>query len=220
MHISSFFPHKRFDIINYPIRSSALIFVDLKSFRLSFLILCFSQDHQYIRDDLPHRDHHSDLRPSSSDRAQAHNYKNRERFATIKSASLVRKRMISSLLHPPCHPLTPLTSLSFILGRKTLSGHLSSLFLSLSPSGLLLLFFLFNCLFILGSKKNWPHFLIHSHVCCQGNVIQSIASCSRCTSHWCFCCSLLLFDNVGPTQRDIPQALRCPKYNICLYRMT
>ncbi|KAA0716789.1 Serine/threonine-protein kinase TAO3 [Triplophysa tibetana] len=49
------------------------------------------KDHQYIRDDLPHREHHSDLRPSSSDRAQAHNYKNRERFATIKSASLCRR---------------------------------------------------------------------------------------------------------------------------------
>ncbi|GAA6087643.1 serine/threonine-protein kinase TAO3, partial [Tachysurus ichikawai] len=44
------------------------------------------KDHQYIRDE---GGHHSDIRPSPSDRAQAHNYKNRERFATIKSASLV-----------------------------------------------------------------------------------------------------------------------------------
>uniref|UniRef100_A0A8C2KPG2 Serine/threonine-protein kinase TAO3 n=1 Tax=Cyprinus carpio TaxID=7962 RepID=A0A8C2KPG2_CYPCA len=50
-------------------------------------------DHQYIPDDLPHRDHRSDLRPSSSERAPAHNYKNRERFATIKSASLVTRQI-------------------------------------------------------------------------------------------------------------------------------
>uniref|UniRef100_A0A671NUM3 Serine/threonine-protein kinase TAO3 n=1 Tax=Sinocyclocheilus anshuiensis TaxID=1608454 RepID=A0A671NUM3_9TELE len=50
-------------------------------------------DHQFIRDDLPHRDHRSDLRPSSSERAQAHNYKNRERFTTIKSASLVTRQI-------------------------------------------------------------------------------------------------------------------------------
>uniref|UniRef100_A0A671Q832 Serine/threonine-protein kinase TAO3 n=1 Tax=Sinocyclocheilus anshuiensis TaxID=1608454 RepID=A0A671Q832_9TELE len=51
------------------------------------------KDHQYIPDDVPHRDHRSDLRPSSSERAQAHNYKNRERFATIKSASLVTRQI-------------------------------------------------------------------------------------------------------------------------------
>uniref|UniRef100_A0A8C2Q850 Serine/threonine-protein kinase TAO3 n=1 Tax=Cyprinus carpio TaxID=7962 RepID=A0A8C2Q850_CYPCA len=51
------------------------------------------KDHQYIPDDLPHRDHRSDLRPSSSERAPAHNYKNRERFATIKSASLVTRQI-------------------------------------------------------------------------------------------------------------------------------
>ncbi|KAF4112737.1 hypothetical protein G5714_005282 [Onychostoma macrolepis] len=51
------------------------------------------KDHQFIRDDLPHRDHRSDLRPSSSERAPAHNYKNRERFATIKSASLVTRQI-------------------------------------------------------------------------------------------------------------------------------
>uniref|UniRef100_A0A671NUL8 Serine/threonine-protein kinase TAO3 n=1 Tax=Sinocyclocheilus anshuiensis TaxID=1608454 RepID=A0A671NUL8_9TELE len=49
--------------------------------------------HNFIRDDLPHRDHRSDLRPSSSERAQAHNYKNRERFTTIKSASLVTRQI-------------------------------------------------------------------------------------------------------------------------------
>uniref|UniRef100_A0A4W4FS03 Serine/threonine-protein kinase TAO3 n=1 Tax=Electrophorus electricus TaxID=8005 RepID=A0A4W4FS03_ELEEL len=50
-------------------------------------------DHQYIRDDGVHRDHRSDPRPSSSDRGPAHNYKNRERFATIKSASLVTRQI-------------------------------------------------------------------------------------------------------------------------------
>uniref|UniRef100_A0A8C2INW7 Serine/threonine-protein kinase TAO3 n=1 Tax=Cyprinus carpio TaxID=7962 RepID=A0A8C2INW7_CYPCA len=50
-------------------------------------------DHQFIRDDLPHRDQRSDLRPSSSERAQAHNYKNHERFTTIKSASLVTRQI-------------------------------------------------------------------------------------------------------------------------------
>ncbi|XP_060763471.1 serine/threonine-protein kinase TAO3 [Neoarius graeffei] len=48
------------------------------------------KDHQYIRDEGGHR---SDFRPSPSDRAQAHNYKNRERFATIKSASLVTRQI-------------------------------------------------------------------------------------------------------------------------------
>ncbi|XP_073716741.1 serine/threonine-protein kinase TAO3 isoform X1 [Misgurnus anguillicaudatus] len=51
------------------------------------------KDHQYIRDDLPHRDLRSDQRPSPSERGQAHNYKNRERFATIKSASLVTRQI-------------------------------------------------------------------------------------------------------------------------------
>uniref|UniRef100_A0A8C2IMU8 Serine/threonine-protein kinase TAO3 n=1 Tax=Cyprinus carpio TaxID=7962 RepID=A0A8C2IMU8_CYPCA len=51
------------------------------------------KDHQFIRDDLPHRDQRSDLRPSSSERAQAHNYKNHERFTTIKSASLVTRQI-------------------------------------------------------------------------------------------------------------------------------
>nr|XP_055054516.1 serine/threonine-protein kinase TAO3 isoform X1 [Misgurnus anguillicaudatus]XP_055054517.1 serine/threonine-protein kinase TAO3 isoform X1 [Misgurnus anguillicaudatus]XP_055054518.1 serine/threonine-protein kinase TAO3 isoform X1 [Misgurnus anguillicaudatus]XP_055054519.1 serine/threonine-protein kinase TAO3 isoform X1 [Misgurnus anguillicaudatus] len=51
------------------------------------------KDHQYIRDDLPHRDLRLDQRPSPSERGQAHNYKNRERFATIKSASLVTRQI-------------------------------------------------------------------------------------------------------------------------------
>uniref|UniRef100_A0A673GMK6 Serine/threonine-protein kinase TAO3 n=1 Tax=Sinocyclocheilus rhinocerous TaxID=307959 RepID=A0A673GMK6_9TELE len=55
--------------------------------------MLYTTDHQYIPDDVPHRDHRSDLRPSSSERAQAHNYKNRERFATIKSASLVTRQI-------------------------------------------------------------------------------------------------------------------------------
>ncbi|TTH54097.1 Serine/threonine-protein kinase TAO3 [Bagarius yarrelli] len=53
------------------------------------------KDHQYIRDEAAH---HSDFRPSSSDRAQAQTYKSRERFATIKSASLGSVSMISHVL--------------------------------------------------------------------------------------------------------------------------
>ncbi|KAA8592530.1 hypothetical protein FQN60_017985 [Etheostoma spectabile] len=49
------------------------------------------KDHQYNWDDGTHRDHRQGLRPSSSDKSsQAQNYKNQGRFATIKSASLLR----------------------------------------------------------------------------------------------------------------------------------
>uniref|UniRef100_A0A673N5Y8 Serine/threonine-protein kinase TAO2 n=1 Tax=Sinocyclocheilus rhinocerous TaxID=307959 RepID=A0A673N5Y8_9TELE len=57
------------------------------------VVACGYVLYTFIRDDLPHRDHRSDLRPSSSERAQAHNYKNRERFTTIKSASLVTRQI-------------------------------------------------------------------------------------------------------------------------------
>lgn len=165
------------------------------------------QDHQYIRDDVPHRDHRSDLRPSSSDRAQAHNYKNRERFATIKSASLVRKTMISSLLHSFCHPLTPPSHLllSFLAVRH--SAVIWALRFPLSLPAVSS--FSSSCLTasLFWGGKNWPHFLLHSHVCCQGNVIQSIASYSRGTSHWC--CCLLLFDNVRSNTKG--RSTRCRK---------
>ncbi|XP_036383883.1 serine/threonine-protein kinase TAO3 [Megalops cyprinoides] len=51
------------------------------------------KDHAFIRDEAAHRDPRPELRPSSSDKSQAHNYKNRERFATIKSASLVTRQI-------------------------------------------------------------------------------------------------------------------------------
>ncbi|KAJ8380166.1 hypothetical protein SKAU_G00009440 [Synaphobranchus kaupii] len=51
------------------------------------------KDHAFIRDEAPHRDPRPELRPASSDKSQPHNYKNRERFATIKSASLVTRQI-------------------------------------------------------------------------------------------------------------------------------
>ncbi|XP_026066718.1 serine/threonine-protein kinase TAO3-like [Carassius auratus] len=51
------------------------------------------KDHQSIREDLLHRDQRSDPRPSSSERAPAQNFKNHERFTTIKSASLVTRQI-------------------------------------------------------------------------------------------------------------------------------
>ncbi|MBN3295843.1 TAOK3 kinase, partial [Amia calva] len=51
------------------------------------------KDHVFIRDEAVHRDPRPELRPTSSDKSQAHNYKNRERFATIKSASLVTRQI-------------------------------------------------------------------------------------------------------------------------------
>ncbi|XP_059407283.1 serine/threonine-protein kinase TAO3-like [Carassius carassius] len=51
------------------------------------------KDPQFIRDDLLHRDQRSDPRPSSSERAPAQNFKNHERFTTIKSASLVTRQI-------------------------------------------------------------------------------------------------------------------------------
>ncbi|KAJ8263417.1 hypothetical protein COCON_G00158740 [Conger conger] len=51
------------------------------------------KDHAFIRDEAAHRDPRPEPRPASSDKSQAHNYKNRERFATIKSASLVTRQI-------------------------------------------------------------------------------------------------------------------------------
>lgn len=57
--------------------------------------VCLTQDHQYNWDDGIHRDHRAGLRPASSDKSsQAQNYKNQGRFATIKSASLVRLKKV------------------------------------------------------------------------------------------------------------------------------
>uniref|UniRef100_A0A8C9VKN8 Serine/threonine-protein kinase TAO3 n=1 Tax=Scleropages formosus TaxID=113540 RepID=A0A8C9VKN8_SCLFO len=50
-------------------------------------------EHTSIRDETPHRDPRPDLRSTTSDKSQAHNYRSRERFATIKSASLVTRQI-------------------------------------------------------------------------------------------------------------------------------
>ncbi|CDQ98249.1 unnamed protein product, partial [Oncorhynchus mykiss] len=47
------------------------------------------KDHGYNWDDGVKRDHRPELRPASSDKSQAHNYRHNN-FSTIKSASLVR----------------------------------------------------------------------------------------------------------------------------------
>ncbi|XP_035234444.1 serine/threonine-protein kinase TAO3 isoform X1 [Anguilla anguilla] len=51
------------------------------------------KDHAFIRDEAAHLDPRPEPRPPPSDKSQAHNYKNRERFATIKSASLVTRQI-------------------------------------------------------------------------------------------------------------------------------
>lgn len=119
------------------------------------------------------------------------------RLTTIKTASASPqssqhhwwgKRMTSSS-HPP-------SSLAWLF-RSFLSSLalIHSAVISLSPSlflgGFCLLLFLFNPLFIREEEIKGPTFLSHSHVCCQGNMIQSIASCTSHTSHRC-CCLLLV----------------------------
>lgn len=56
----------------------------------------FLQDHVFIRDEVGHGERRPDLRPTHSVQNQALHYRNRERFATIKSASLVSSH------HTPC----------------------------------------------------------------------------------------------------------------------
>uniref|UniRef100_A0A7N4NSY2 Serine/threonine-protein kinase TAO3 n=1 Tax=Sarcophilus harrisii TaxID=9305 RepID=A0A7N4NSY2_SARHA len=51
------------------------------------------EDHVFIRDEVGHRDSRPDLRPTQSVQSQALHYRNRERFATIKSASLVTRQI-------------------------------------------------------------------------------------------------------------------------------
>ncbi|XP_078523220.1 serine/threonine-protein kinase TAO3 isoform X1 [Lissotriton helveticus] len=51
------------------------------------------KEHVFIRDDVGHRDPRPDLRPTPSVQSQALHYRNRERFATIKSASLVTRQI-------------------------------------------------------------------------------------------------------------------------------
>ncbi|KAH1180461.1 serine/threonine-protein kinase TAO3 [Mauremys mutica] len=51
------------------------------------------KDHVFIRDEVGHRDHRPEPRPTQSVQNQALHYRNRERFATIKSASLVTRQI-------------------------------------------------------------------------------------------------------------------------------
>ncbi|KAI1232971.1 hypothetical protein IHE44_0006159 [Lamprotornis superbus] len=52
-----------------------------------------SHDHVFIRDEVGHRDRRPEVRPTQSVQNQALHYRNRERFATIKSASLVTRQI-------------------------------------------------------------------------------------------------------------------------------
>ncbi|XP_010406853.1 serine/threonine-protein kinase TAO3 isoform X1 [Corvus cornix cornix] len=54
---------------------------------------CRFQDHVFIRDEVGHRDRRPEVRPTQSVQNQALHYRNRERFATIKSASLVTRQI-------------------------------------------------------------------------------------------------------------------------------
>ncbi|XP_009817397.1 serine/threonine-protein kinase TAO3 isoform X2 [Gavia stellata] len=51
------------------------------------------KDHAFIRDEVGHRDRRPEVRPTQSVQNQALHYRNRERFATIKSASLVTRQI-------------------------------------------------------------------------------------------------------------------------------
>ncbi|NXI03224.1 TAOK3 kinase, partial [Pachycephala philippinensis] len=51
------------------------------------------RDHVFIRDEVGHRDRRPEVRPTQSVQNQALHYRNRERFATIKSASLVTRQI-------------------------------------------------------------------------------------------------------------------------------
>ncbi|XP_032931397.1 serine/threonine-protein kinase TAO3 isoform X1 [Catharus ustulatus] len=62
----------------------------MRKFSLPF---CRSQDHVFIRDEVGHRDRRPEVRPTQSVQNQALHYRNRERFATIKSASLVTRQI-------------------------------------------------------------------------------------------------------------------------------
>ncbi|XP_044304784.1 serine/threonine-protein kinase TAO3 isoform X2 [Varanus komodoensis] len=51
------------------------------------------EDHVFIRDEVGHGEHRPELRPTHSVQNQALHYRNREHFATIKSASLVTRQI-------------------------------------------------------------------------------------------------------------------------------
>ncbi|XP_043924260.1 serine/threonine-protein kinase TAO3 isoform X1 [Protopterus annectens] len=70
----------------------AMMHDDESSVNSSFSVVN-KKDHEFIRDEAGHRDPRPELRPNSSVQSQAYYYRNRERFATIKSASLVTKQI-------------------------------------------------------------------------------------------------------------------------------
>lgn len=123
--------------------------------------------------------------------------RNELRLITIKTASASPpssqphwwgKRMTSSLLSSSLPP--PLLLYSFFFFHPFALIHCGHFSLSLS----VVFASFFSCLTLSlfgGKDKKAPTFLFHSHVCCQGNMIQSIASCTPRTSHWC-CCLLLV----------------------------
>ncbi|XP_053135798.1 serine/threonine-protein kinase TAO3 isoform X6 [Hemicordylus capensis] len=55
--------------------------------------LVHKKDHVFIRDEVGHGERRPELRPTQSVQNQALHYRNRERFATIKSASLVTRQI-------------------------------------------------------------------------------------------------------------------------------
>ncbi|XP_065746010.1 serine/threonine-protein kinase TAO3 isoform X1 [Phocoena phocoena] len=60
--------------------------------KVSFMVP-FTEDHVFIRDEAGHGDPRPEPRPTQSVQSQALHYRNRERFATIKSASLVTRQI-------------------------------------------------------------------------------------------------------------------------------
>ncbi|KAG8146193.1 putative Serine-threonine-protein [Naja naja] len=94
--------------------SELLLMHDHESTIHSTSSVVIKKDHVFIRDEVGHGERRPELRPTHSVQNQALHYRNREPFATIKSASLV------SRYHTPC----PVVSLSLPL----------SLSLSLTPS--------------------------------------------------------------------------------------
>ncbi|XP_033373944.1 serine/threonine-protein kinase TAO3 isoform X1 [Parus major] len=57
------------------------------------------KDHVFIRDEVGHRDRRPEVRPTQSVQNQALHYRNRERFATIKSASLILQMEVTRQIH-------------------------------------------------------------------------------------------------------------------------
>ncbi len=123
------------------------------------------QDHQFIRDDPPHRDHRSDLRLSSSERAPAHNYKKPWALRHNQVGFTGEEKE----WHHPCSHPPPLLLYSFFflssLCFNTLRSFLSVVFAS---------FFPVLTRSLSGGKTKSIFSLFTSVV--KANMIQSIAS--------------------------------------------